>query len=158
MRTFVAVIALAALIGCATSGRKITQAQLDQVVSGQTTRSELIALFGPPTSEVYSSDGSQILGWGYAHVGFMGTNTEVQGVSMVIGADGTVTGYTRTGSAPLTPMAPAHSAGKPVTPAQPIPSGLMSKGDYQQQQLDRLMQQNLPYEEYQKRYKQITGE
>lgn len=155
MRTFVAVIALAVLMGCATSGRKITQAQLDQVVSGQTTRSELIALFGPPTSEIYSSNGSQILGWGYAHVGFMGVNTEVQGVSMVIGADGTVTGYSRTGSAPLTP---AHSAGQPVTPAQPIPSGLMSKGDYQQQQLDRLMQQNLPYEEYQERYKQITGE
>lgn len=38
------------------------------------------------------------------------------------------------------------------------PSGMPSETAYRQQQLDQLMQQNLPYEEYQKRYRQIMGE
>lgn len=156
MRAIIALAIILTITACATSGRKITQTQLEQVVSGQTTRSELVAMFGPPTSEVYSSDGTQILGWGYAHVGFMGINTEVQGVSMVIGADGTVTGYTRTGSAPISQTAPAHSVAQPApAPGQPQPLGEQA---YKQQQLDQLMKQNLPYEEYRERYRQITGE
>jgi hypothetical protein len=158
MRTIIALAIILTMTACATSGRKITQDQLAQVVSGQTTRVDLIAMFGPPTSEVYSSDGTQILGWGYAHVGFMGTNTEVQGVSMVIGADGIVTGYTRTGSAPLNQTATAQpvtqQAARPAS-VQPQPLGEQA---YKQQQVDQLMQQNLPYEEYQKRYRQIMGE
>ncbi|MNQ84260.1 hypothetical protein D3C85_993820 [compost metagenome] len=101
-----------ALAGCATSGTKITQGQLNQVVSGQTTHSDLVRLFGPPTSEVYSSDGTQVMGWGYAHVGFAGIGTEIQGVSMIIGPDGTVSGYTRTGSAPATGLATRSGTGR----------------------------------------------
>ncbi len=134
MRTIIALAIILTLTACATSGRKITQAQLAQVVSGQTTRGDLIAMFGPPTSEVYSSDGTQI------------------------GADGTVTGYTRTGSAPLNQTATAQ----PVTPQATAPASVqpqpLGEQAYKQQQVDQLMQQNLPYEEYQKRYRQIMGE
>lgn len=38
------------------------------------------------------------------------------------------------------------------------PSGMPTEQAYKQQQLDQLMQQNLPYEEYQKRHRQIMGE
>lgn len=39
--------------------------------------------------------------------------------------------------------------------AQPQP---LSEQAYKQQQLDQLSQQNLPYAEYQKRYREIVGE
>lgn len=44
--------------------------------------------------------------------------------------------------------------------AQPAaaPSGMPSEQAYKQQQLDQLMKQNLSYEEYQKRHREIVGE
>jgi len=57
-------------------------------------------------------------------------------------------------------------AGSRFAPSQPPssakpqpapPAAAPSKAQYQQQQLDQLMQQNLPYEEYMKRYKAIMG-
>lgn len=47
----------------------------------------------------------------------------------------------------------------PVIQAQAQPSSQpMSETAYKQRQLDALMQQNLPYEQYQRRYKEIMGE
>lgn len=86
------------LVGCATSGRKVTDAQINSIEQGKTTQSELIAALGQPTSFSQNSDGTKVLGWGYAHVGFAGIGTEVQGFSVVIGADGTVQSFTRTGT------------------------------------------------------------
>lgn len=101
MRKLITTAILAvALTGCATSGQKITQDQLNQVVQGKTTKAETVQLFGEPTSVTQSSDGTQILGWGYAHVGFAGIGTEVQGLSVVFDENQLVKSYTRTGSAP----------------------------------------------------------
>ncbi len=86
------------LAACATSGRKITDAQISSIEHGKTTQSELVASLGQPTSFTQNSDGTKVLGWGYAHVGFAGIGTEVQGFSAVIGADGTVQSFTRTGT------------------------------------------------------------
>lgn len=86
------------LAGCATSGREITQSQMDQIVEGQTTRSDLIAMLGQPNSVTRNHDGTHVLGWGYAHVGFMGIGTRIQGFSVILGPDGTVQGYSRTDS------------------------------------------------------------
>lgn len=155
MRAIIVIALIVAIAGCATSGRKITQAQLDQVVSGQTTRSDLVSLFGAPTSEIYNSDGTSVLGWGYAHVGFAGIGTEVQGVSMIIGPNGTVQGYSRTGSAPSL-AAPARISATDTQPSQTAQP--LSEQAYKEQQLRDLSQQNLPYEEYQKRYRQIMGQ
>lgn len=88
------------LAGCATSGQRITQDKMDQVINGQTTRADLITLFGAPTSETYNSDGSQLLAWGYAHIGFMGIGTEVQSLAVKVGPDGRVDGFSRTGATP----------------------------------------------------------
>ncbi len=86
--------------GCASSGTKITQGQIDQIVQGQTTRTELLSIFGPPMSEHHNSDGTQILTWGYAYVGFAGAGTETQGLSVILGQDGKVSGFSRTGTVP----------------------------------------------------------
>jgi hypothetical protein len=46
-----------------------------------------------------------------------------------------------------------RAANVPVAPASAVPP--MSKQEYQQRQLQKLMEENLPYEEYQKRYRAI---
>ena len=66
------IVLTAVLSGCASSGKEITQEQVDRIVQGQTTQDQLISIFGKPMAEQYNSDGSRVLTWGYAYVGFMG--------------------------------------------------------------------------------------
>lgn len=92
------VIALCvAVAACATSGRPIGNDQLSSVQEGVTTRSEVVAMFGPPLATTRNSDGTEVLSWGYSKVGFAGSSVESQGLSVVIGPDGTVTNYSVTG-------------------------------------------------------------
>ena len=146
------------LSGCAASGQKVTQQQIDQVQAGRTTTAQLIDLFGEPNTRVYNSDGSQILAWGYAYVGFAGIGTEVQSVSMIIGPDGTVQGYSRSGTNPY-PTTSSFSKPDPIAPvSEPQSSAPLSREDYKQTQVQQLMQQSLPYDEYQKRYREIMAQ
>lgn len=93
------VVLLALLLaGCATSGREITQSHVNQVVEGQTTRADLVAMLGQPNTMTQNHDGTSVLGWGYAHIGFMGIGTRLQAFSVILGPDGTVQGYSRTDS------------------------------------------------------------
>lgn len=152
MKKMVLGLSMALLLsGCASSGTKISQYQLDELVKGRTTSSEVIERFGPPTSVTQNSDGTQAFGWGYAYVGFAGIGTEVESVSVLIGQDGTVSSYTRSGST-VGGATSTYAAPAPVTP------GPLSKSQYKQIQLQKLTDQNLPYDEYQKRYKEIMAQ
>ena len=99
------ILALTVLLtGCSnTIGTKMTQGQLDQVVSGKTTSADLVELFGQPTRVVQNSDGTHMLEWGYARAGFAGMGNEIQGVSMDIDKDGTVKSFRHSGIAPTAP-------------------------------------------------------
>lgn len=158
MRCLTAFALCLALSGCASSGHKITQQQFDQVQAGKTTTADLIGLFGEPNSRVYNSDGTQTLIWSYVYVGFAGIGTQIQTASMNIGSDGTVQGYTRSGNAPV-----PSSAGfaKPVATAPlstPASGPALDKKAWQDQQLKKLQESDVSYEEYQVRYKKIMGE
>lgn len=50
---FLACAALAAMVGCA-SGKRIEPEQYQKVTEGKTTRSELVALLGEPTSSSFN--------------------------------------------------------------------------------------------------------
>ncbi|MHA5669125.1 hypothetical protein ACVSKH_30320, partial [Pseudomonas aeruginosa] len=58
------IVLTAVLSGCASSGKEITQEQVDRIVQGQTTQDQLISIFGKPMAEQYNSDGSRVLTWG----------------------------------------------------------------------------------------------
>tara|TARA_R110000868_G_scaffold307724_1_gene569375 strand:+ start:3112 stop:3417 length:306 start_codon:yes stop_codon:yes gene_type:complete len=96
-RLFTIISACILIAACATSGRPISNDQLSSVQEGVTTRSEVVAMFGPPLATTRNSDGTEILSWGYSKVGFAGSSVESQGLSVVIGPDGTVTTYSVTG-------------------------------------------------------------
>ena len=148
--------------GCVSSGRAVNERQLSQIVSGQTTAADLVRIIGEPTSRTYREDGSQIMAWGYARIGmFFGAGTKVQSVSMIIGPDGTVSGYSRAGSkavvdAPLRKAEPS----KPPAPAHASDTGdaPLSLKEYQDIQIQNLMQEKVSYEEYQRRYKAIMAQ
>lgn len=85
-----------ALSACATYGKPVTQAQLDAIQQGKTTREELVASFGQPLAVTKNSDGTQVMSWGYSHVGFAGSNYKSQGLSVILDPSGKVVSYTTT--------------------------------------------------------------
>ncbi|WP_145186127.1 hypothetical protein [Pseudomonas sp. URMO17WK12:I11] len=96
MKKFVTLLAACVLAACTTYGKPVTQAQLDQIKQGVTTKEELLSSFGKPLASTRNSDGTQILSWGYAKVGFAGSSYANQGLSVVLDADGKVVSYTTT--------------------------------------------------------------
>lgn len=42
------------MAGCATSGHKIDQSQIDKIEIGVTTKNEMMAMFGTPLSQAYN--------------------------------------------------------------------------------------------------------
>jgi hypothetical protein len=59
---FLPTAALVAIVaGCASSGVKVTDAQLAQFTRGKTTLAEVLAALGPPTSRMRANDGSTML-------------------------------------------------------------------------------------------------
>lgn len=157
MRSVFLLLMAVTLAGCATSGSRISQSQMDRIVTGQTTRDEMISVFGPPNTETVNADGSSVLGWGYAHIGFAGIGTEVQGMAVVINPEGKVVRYSRSGSTPIASaaMPPPKAVGEsPNSAQQPIAPGSKSK----EQLVYELQQRNLPYEQYQQEYRRIMGQ
>ena len=69
MRAFILILTLAVgLAGCtyqASSGREMTQDALSRLVVNQTTKAEMVAMFGPPLSHGYDSSGKLMASWHY---------------------------------------------------------------------------------------------
>jgi len=55
------------LVGCASKGTEIKQEQLNQLVRGQTTRTEMIAMFGQPVNQGFLDAGKISLKWVYVY-------------------------------------------------------------------------------------------
>lgn len=58
-------LALIALIGCATSGSRINMDNLSRIREGETTKTEVVALLGKPWMVSLTSDGKTILMYQY---------------------------------------------------------------------------------------------
>jgi hypothetical protein len=163
MRSII-VLALAVLTaGCVHSGRYVGEKQLSQVVAGQTTERDLVRIIGEPMSRTYNADGSQAVGWTYVRFGlFFGLGTNAQTVSLSIGPDGTVSGYSRSSSKPIAaaPISkPAPAATAPSTPIlQSHGAPALDKKAWQDQQIQKLQDSDVSYEEYQVRYRKIMDQ
>ncbi|MFG3451158.1 hypothetical protein [Stutzerimonas stutzeri] len=94
MRAFFVLIAAFTLSACASHGRPITDEQVSAIREGVTTKQDLLASFGRPVVTSKSSDGTEIIGWGYAKVGFAGSSYTNQSITVTLNPDGTVKSYT----------------------------------------------------------------
>lgn len=96
MKKIITLIAACAISACATYGKPVTDAQLDSIKQGVTTKGDLLATFGQPLATARNSDGTQVMSWGYSHVGFGGSNYKNQALSVILDASGKVVSYTTT--------------------------------------------------------------
>ncbi|WP_430317163.1 hypothetical protein [Pseudomonas sp. p1(2021b)] len=96
MKNILMLIAACVLSACTTYGKPVTEAQLDAIKQGVTTKEDLLASFGQPLAVTRNSDGTQVMSWGYAHVGFAGSSYKNQALSVILDASGKVVSYTTT--------------------------------------------------------------
>ncbi|MCL1961780.1 MAG: outer membrane protein assembly factor BamE [Desulfovibrionaceae bacterium] len=74
-----AIVAAAVTVaGCASSGRQIEQANIQKIVPGATTKDQMLAMFGPPLSQSYGTEGKLVMNWHYAYVGPFGSGMKQQ--------------------------------------------------------------------------------
>lgn len=101
MLRFMAVCLMALmLVGCASSGYKITPEQISKIQPGKTTVAEMNGLFGPPTSQSFGSDGKLSMIWMYVFVGPFGAGMKQQSMAVLFNNDNTVEKYNVVDSAP----------------------------------------------------------
>ncbi|MCO7575353.1 MULTISPECIES: hypothetical protein [Pseudomonas chlororaphis group] len=96
MKKIITLIAACIVSACTTYGKPVTDAQLDAIKQGVTTKDDLLASFGQPLATARNSDGTQVMSWGYAHVGFAGSSYKNQALSVILDASGKVVSYTTT--------------------------------------------------------------
>jgi hypothetical protein len=94
MKKVLTLVAVCLLAACSTFGKPVTQAQLDQIQQGVTTKDDLLSSFGKPLTVTKNSDGTQIMSWGYAKVGFAGSSYSNQALSVVLDYSGKVASFT----------------------------------------------------------------
>ncbi|XXN66065.1 hypothetical protein ACRQ84_21505 (plasmid) [Enterobacter ludwigii] len=74
MRGIIITSLLLVLTACSSSvGRNFDTASIQNIHTGQTTRAELIAMFGPPDKESAYPDGQRLMMWNYSEARTMDT-------------------------------------------------------------------------------------
>lgn len=97
------------LVGCASVGHQFDSTKIQSITKGETTESQLVAMFGPPMTKGINSEGEEVLTWMYteaqvkgqtfvpfagAFIGGMNSKTKTLTVSL---AGGKVTKYQYSG-------------------------------------------------------------
>jgi len=77
------IFVLLMLTGCASSGHKIDQSQIDQIKIGETTKDQMMKMFGSPLSQAYNSDGKLMFIWFYMKAGPFGVSMKQQNLSVL---------------------------------------------------------------------------
>jgi len=66
MKTIITALTALMLTACASSGVRVTDEQMAQFHEGQTTKQEVIAALGQPTTTMRNADGTTVLMYTYA--------------------------------------------------------------------------------------------
>lgn len=144
----------AGLAGCAstTIGKPFPANNVAQLQLGVSTTADARRLLGAPYQVVTNSSGEQLLIWQYirsdATSGFASVDvqTNQQGAALVFSPDGRLLRAEKLINAPA-------PTGRPVAAATATSTASPSV----QEQLDELNRQQVPYDEYQRRYNKIIG-
>lgn len=87
MRRFIvcilAAVSFLAIAGCASSGTKIDQANIQKIRPGATTKQQMIEMFGQPLSQSYGTEGKLSMLWHYVYVGPFGTGMKQQNLAVL---------------------------------------------------------------------------
>lgn len=91
------------LAGCASSGQQMSQEQLAQIHPGQTTKTQMVKMFGQPLSQAYGTEGKLSATWFYVHVGPFGTGMKQQNLAVLFDEQERVEKYTISDNVNKTP-------------------------------------------------------
>lgn len=107
MKKTIAILFLSSLVGCATVGREVTEAQLTGFEKGKTTQAEIVAKLGQPNSSTVMLNGQRSISYAFAHAqarpesfipivgGFVGgADSRVTVTTFIFNTDGTLDSFT----------------------------------------------------------------
>jgi len=78
-----AAVSFLAIAGCASSGTKIDQANIQKIKPGTTTKQQMLEMFGAPLSQSYGTEGKLTMLWHYVYVGPFGTGIKQQNLAVL---------------------------------------------------------------------------
>ena len=81
------------MMSCASNGTKIEKSNVERIIVGKTTKTEMIATFGNPLSQSFSSEGKLSMIWFYVHVGAFGYGMEQQNLAVLFNKNEVVEKY-----------------------------------------------------------------
>jgi len=90
-RLIVAGAVALALLGCMSTGTKVTEGDLAQFSKGVTTEDQVVARLGKPNGRSVTSNGMRVIIYSYAHGSAFGANGNA--VSLIFDANGVLQSY-----------------------------------------------------------------
>lgn len=106
MKSIILILIVSLFLGCASTGIKIDSNKVGQIKSGVTTRAQVVALLGNPSTTVLTGDGKVLMNYIYSEartkassfipvVGLIsgGANMDTQILSIIINDKGLVEKY-----------------------------------------------------------------
>jgi outer membrane protein assembly factor BamE (lipoprotein component of BamABCDE complex) len=93
LRIIVVLIISITMMSCASNGTKIEKSNVEKIVAGKTTKTEMITVFGNPLSQSFNSDGKLSMIWFYVYVGPFGTGMEQQNLAVLFDENEVVEKY-----------------------------------------------------------------
>jgi len=107
VKIWIAALLALSIAGCSSVGKPIAKDKISQIQVGVTTESDLIRMFGMPSTKTLDANGNVVLSWVYsrastkpetfipvAGVFVGGMNTRVQQLTVLVGKTGRVDRYT----------------------------------------------------------------
>jgi outer membrane protein assembly factor BamE (lipoprotein component of BamABCDE complex) len=154
MRIITALLFVLVLAGCAHRGEQMDEDALRRIAPGVTTRAEMVQMFGNPLSQSFGTEGKLSMIWYYVHVGPFGTNMKQQNLTVLFDQQDRVERFSLVDDVNKRPVniASPPPTPQPQTQAAPEP---MSEKAYKDAKIQQLMKEDISYEEYQRRYREI---
>ena len=94
MKKFVAMFLLLLCFGCVKMGKEISPTSVNSIVVNKTTKAQMLAMFGPPVTQSYDSDGKQALGWTHQDIGPFAFKVRTQILTAFFDENDVLTQYT----------------------------------------------------------------
>lgn len=154
MPTILAFCLLLALSACAHRGNEMSPDTLSKIVPGSTTRDQMVQMFGSPLSQSFGTEGKLTMIWYYVHVGPFGTNMKQQNLTVLFDQQDRVERFSLVDDVSKRPVNIASPPPTPQLQTQAAPEP-MSEQAYKDGKIRQLMKEDISYEEYQRRYREI---
>lgn len=96
LATLLCLVLLVTASGCATVGRDFDESRVQELVVGESTKADAIALFGPPNTTAITNindDFKELLMWTYSRIAAFAISTKGKALALTFDKDGVLRGH-----------------------------------------------------------------